>query len=233
MFIQTQQLRQWNASFQFCSFVFSADFDSNKYSFVKQRLFQLLQQRHRKRSSHSVPASMLLLWAGYCTGYALREQLCLWQPHKSVMLKDLSVKVKIVATQFLIKVKSNLQISIYMCIYIYIGFIVKNLFFNYHCTEKFSKLYLCGNLQNKPNGRFYGDVFNQMYILILLLYNTTINISTNTSFEQIMVDFSINWLYKVFHLANFGLGFKEIEIDFEQALWLANWHQKLTRDTEQ
>ena len=72
-----------------------------------------------------------------------------------------------------------------------------------------------------------------MYILILLLYNTTINISTNTSFEQIMVDFSINWLYKVFHLANFGLGFKEIEIDFEQALWLANWHQKLTRDTEQ
>ena len=79
-----------------------------------------------------------------------------------------------------------------MCIYIYIGFIVKNLFFNYHCTEKFSKLYLCGNLQNKSNGRFYGDVFNQMYILILLLYNTTINISTNTSFEQIMVDFSIN-----------------------------------------
>ena len=83
MFIQTQQLRQWNASFQFCSFVFSADFDSNKYSFVKQRLFQLLQQRHRKRSSHSVPASMLLLWAGYCfwagycTGYALRQQPCL------------------------------------------------------------------------------------------------------------------------------------------------------------
>ena len=71
-----------------------------------------------------------------------------------------------------------------------------------------------------------------MYILILVLSNTIINISTNTNFEQIMVDFSINWLYKLFHKTNFGLGFKEIGIDFEQALWLANWHQELTRDTE-
>ena len=86
------------------------------------------------------------------------------------------------------------------------------------------KLYSCRNVQNKPIGRFCGDVFNQMYILILVLSNT--NISTNTNFEQIMVDFSINWLCKVFHQANFGLGFKEFGIDFEQALWLANWHQK-------
>ena len=62
--------------------------------------------------------------------------------------------------------------------------------------------------------------------------NKTINIPNNTNFEQTMVDFSINWLSKVFHQANFGLGFKEIEIDFEQVLWLANWHQKLTRGTE-
>ena len=82
------------------------------------------------------------------------------------------------------------------------------------------------SVQNKPNGRCYEDVFNQMYILILVLSNTTINISTNTNFEQIMVDFSINWLCKLFHQANFGLSFEEIEIDFEQLLWLANWHQK-------
>ena len=50
----------------------------------------------------------------------------------------------------------------------------------------------CANEQNKPNGRYHGDVFNQMYILILILSNTTINISTNTNLEKIMVDFSIN-----------------------------------------
>ena len=71
-----------------------------------------------------------------------------------------------------------------------------------------------------------------MYILVLILSNTTINISTNTNFEQIMVHFSINGLCKVFHQANFGLGFKEIGIGFGQVLWLVNWHQKLTRDTE-
>ena len=71
-----------------------------------------------------------------------------------------------------------------------------------------------------------------MYILILVLSNKTINISTNTNFQQIMVDFSINWLCKVFHQANFGLGFEEIGIDFEQVLWLAICLQKLTRDTE-
>ena len=47
-------------------------------------------------------------------------------------------------------------------------------------------------MQNKPNTRCYRDVFNQMYILVLILSNTTINISTNTNLEQIMVDFSIN-----------------------------------------
>ena len=71
-----------------------------------------------------------------------------------------------------------------------------------------------------------------MYTLILVLSNKTVNISTNTNFEQVMVDFSINWLYKVFHQANFRLGFEEIEIDFEQVLWLENWYQKLTGDTE-
>ena len=73
-------------------------------------------------------------------------------------------------------------------------------------------------MQNKPNGRCYGDVFNQMYILISVLYSTTLNISTNTNFEQIMVDFMVNWLCKVFHQENFGLGFEETGIDFEQAL---------------
>ena len=71
-----------------------------------------------------------------------------------------------------------------------------------------------------------------MYILLLVLLNTMINISTNTNFEQIMVDLTINWLCKVFHHANFGLGFEEIGIDFEQVVWLTNWHIKLTRDTE-
>ena len=52
-------------------------------------------------------------------------------------------------------------------------------------------------------------------MMILVLSNTTINISTNTNFEQIMVNFSINWLCKIFHQANFGFGFKEIGIDFE------------------
>ena len=75
-------------------------------------------------------------------------------------------------------------------------------------------------------------MFIYMYKLILVLSNMTINISTDKNFGQIMVDFSINWLCKVFHKANFGLGFEEIGIDFEQVLWLDNWNQKLTRDTE-
>ena len=66
----------------------------------------------------------------------------------------------------------------------------------------------------------------------MILSNTTINISANRTFEQVMIDFTINWLHKVFHQANFGFGFEEVEIDFEQVLWLANWHQKLPRDTE-
>ena len=77
------------------------------------------------------------------------------------------------------------------------------------------KLYSYGNVQNTPNGKCYGDLSNQIYIMILVLSNTTINISTNTNFEQIMVNFSINWLCKIFHQANFGFGFKEIGIDFE------------------
>ena len=36
------------------------------------------------------------------------------------------------------------------------------------------------------------------------------SISANTTFELIMVDFSINCLYKVFQQANFGFGFEEI-----------------------
>ena len=92
--------------------------------------------------------------------------------------------------------------------------------------------YSCGNVQNKPNGRFYGDALNQMYILSIVLSNTTTNISTSINFEKNMVDFSIIWLCKLFCQANFGLGFKEIGIDFEQALWLSNWHQKMARDTE-
>ena len=71
-----------------------------------------------------------------------------------------------------------------------------------------------------------------MYILILALTNTTINIFANTNYEQVMADFSINFLCKVFHQVNFGLGFQEIGIDFEQVLWLPNWHQNLTRDAE-
>ena len=51
--------------------------------------------------------------------------------------------------------------------------------------------YSCGNVQNKPNGRFYGDALNQMYILIIVLSNTTTNISTSINFEKNMVDFSI------------------------------------------
>ena len=57
-----------------------------------------------------------------------------------------------------------------------------------------------------------------MYILILALTNTTINIFANTNYEQVMADFSINLLCKVFHQVNFGLGFQEIGIDFEQVL---------------
>ena len=45
-----------------------------------------------------------------------------------------------------------------------------------------------------------------------------INILAKTTFEQIMVNFSIKWLYKVFHQVNFGFGFEEVEIDFEQVL---------------
>ena len=78
--------------------------------------------------------------------------------------------------------------------------------------------YSCGNVQNKPNGRFYGDALNQMYILSIVLSNTTTNISTSINFEKNMVDFSIIWLCKLFCQANFGIGFKEIGIDFEQAL---------------
>ena len=69
-------------------------------------------------------------------------------------------------------------------------------------------------MQNKPNRRYYEGMFNQMYLLISLLSNTMINISTDTNFEQIMVEFSINWLCKVFHQADFGLGFEKIVIEF-------------------
>ena len=53
---------------------------------------------------------------------------------------------------------------------------------------------------------------------MFVLSNTTINISTTTNFEQILADFSINWLCKAFQQANFRLGFKEIGIGFEQVL---------------
>ena len=78
-------------------------------------------------------------------------------------------------------------------------------------------------MHNKPNGICYGDMFNQMYMLILVFSNTIINISTNTTREQIMVDSSINWLCKVFHRLTFGLGFKEIGIGIEQVPWLASF----------
>ena len=35
-----------------------------------------------------------------------------------------------------------------------------------------------------------------------------INISANTTFEQTMVDFSVNWLYKAFHQANIWFCFE-------------------------
>ena len=92
--------------------------------------------------------------------------------------------------------------------------------------------YLYGNIQNKPKRRCYKDTFNQTYTLILLLSNTTINIFAKTTFEQIMVNFSINWLYKLIHHANFRFGFQEVEICFEQVLWLENWYQKLIGVTE-
>ena len=52
-------------------------------------------------------------------------------------VKNLSVKVKIVATQF--QSKSSLICKL---VYIYIGFIVKNLFFNYDCTQIVSRFVL-------------------------------------------------------------------------------------------
>ena len=86
-------------------------------------------------------------------------------------------------------------------------------------------------MHNKLNGGCYEDVFNQMHILILVLSNTTIKISTNTNFEQIMVDFNINWHCKVFHQTNFGLGFKGTGIDFEHSFhWKTgtkNWQGTL------
>ena len=70
-----------------------------------------------------------------------------------------------------------------------------------HCIKIFTTSnciynYLKGNVQNKPNRRCYEDMFNQINILILVVYFnmivSTINISANTTFEQIMVDSSIN-----------------------------------------
>ena len=90
----------------------------------------------------------------------------------------------------------------------------------------------CANVQNKPNGRCYGDILNQMYILILVLLNTTISICTNTNCEKIMGDSSINWLWKLLHLENFEIDLKKLGIYFKQVLWLASWDQKLTRDSE-
>ena len=52
--------------------------------------------------------------------------------------------------------------------------------------------YLCGNVRNKLDGKCYKDVLNQTYILILVSPNKTINICANTTFEQVMVNFSIN-----------------------------------------
>ena len=53
------------------------------------------------------------------------------------------------------------------------------------------------------------NLINILIILILALSNTTINISAITTFKQIMVDFSINFLHKVFdfHQANFRCDF--------------------------
>ena len=73
--------------------------------------------------------------------------------------------------------------------------------------------YSCGNVQNESNGKCYEDVFNQRYILLYILSSAKINIYGNSTFEQNMVYFSINWLYKVFQQPNFGFGFEEVEID--------------------
>ena len=73
--------------------------------------------------------------------------------------------------------------------------------------------YSRGNVQNESNGKCYEDVFNQRCILLYVLSNAKINIYGNSTFEQTMVYFSINWLFKVFQQPNFGFGFEEVEID--------------------
>ena len=75
-------------------------------------------------------------------------------------------------------------------------------------------------LQNTSDGCFW-------------LSSTTINISAKATFQQNMVDCSINWLYwKLFHQENFRFRFEEVQIDIEQVLSLTNSNQKLTIDTE-
>ena len=67
MFTQTQQWRQWNAFFQFCSFVFNADFETKYMQF-------LINKSSPNLSSKDIEADSLTLFlclccwllAGYC-----------------------------------------------------------------------------------------------------------------------------------------------------------------------
>ena len=67
--------------------------------------------------------------------------------------------------------------------------------FRFHSRNKnmiaiYDIQYFWRNVQNKPNEICYKVVFNQTYVLILVLPNTTINISTNTVLKKLKLTFN-------------------------------------------
>ena len=66
-----------------------------------------------------------------------------------------------------------------------------------------------------------------------LIQRWTFLLTQSATFQQNMVECSINWqCCKVFHQADFRFGSEEVQIDVEHVLWLANSKQKLPVDTE-
>ena len=79
---------------------------------------------------------------------------------------------------------------------------------------KFAKSLWTIFLQNTSDGCFW-------------LPNATIKFCTNATFQQNVIDCSINWLCcKVFHQENFRFDFKEVQINVEQVVLLENSNQK-------
>ena len=67
MFTQTQQQRQWNAFFQFCFFVFDADFATKHVQFLISKIFPNFWSKDIEADSLTLFLHLCCwLWTDYC-----------------------------------------------------------------------------------------------------------------------------------------------------------------------